>query len=44
MEYVFIALVGSLWIAAGCIGALVALRNLKADWGDDFKLRRPKKQ
>lgn len=41
MELIFTIGVVSAFIAAGCIGALVALKNLKAEWGDQFVMTRP---
>ncbi len=40
MEYVFFVGVVAAFLAAGSIGAYVALRNLKAEWGEEFTLRR----
>lgn len=43
MEYVFFVGVLAVWLAAAGAGAVVALRNLKLEWGDSFTFRRPTK-
>lgn len=41
MEIVFMIGIIAAFVAAGSIGALVALRNLKSDWGENFVMSRP---
>jgi hypothetical protein len=42
MEYVFFAGILASWLAAAGIGALIAFRELKAEWGEQLTFRRAK--
>jgi hypothetical protein len=42
MEYIFFVGVAASWLAAGGIGAFVALRELQSDWGNQLTFRRMK--
>lgn len=42
MEYLFFAGILAAWLAAAGVGAYVALRNLKTEWGESFTLKRLK--